>query len=182
MSANAIDPNEYITSATQIMPGLWLGNQKASEDPDILKKVQVVVNCTKHIKFSSTNKINIRIPVNDPGNSDSLVIDDLPPNDDQVIMLNALNKVIEKIAQYRKKGAGVLVHCHAGMQRSAVVVAAYLLHYGYWVAPAELSDRQFRIAKMEKVISLLIKKRPIVFNGGLSINFRPALLRFMKLQ
>lgn len=177
-----MDPNEYITSATQIMPGLWIGNQRASEDPELLKKVHVVVNCTKHIKFSSNDKINIRISVNDPGNSDSLNMDELPPSDDQVIMLNALNKVIETIASARKRGAGVLVHCHAGMQRSAVVVAAYLIRYGYWVAPAGLSARQIRIAKMEKVISLLIKKRPVVFNGGLSINFKPALLRFMKLK
>lgn len=177
-----MDPNEYITSATQIMPGLWLGNQKSSEDPEILKRVQVVVNCTKHIKFSSTNKINIRIPVNDPGNSDALVIDDLSPNNDQVIMLKYLNGVIETIASMRKRGAGVLVHCHAGMQRSAVVVAAYLIRYGYWAVPAGLSERQLRIAKMEKIISLLIKKRPVVFNGGLSINFKPALLRFMKLR
>jgi protein-tyrosine phosphatase len=177
-----MDPNEYVTSVTEIMPGLFLGNQHSSEDPDILKRVSIVVNCTKHIKFTDSSKINIRIPVNDPGNSDHLRIDALADSDDQKIMLKALIPVIELIAKYRKRGAGVLVHCHAGMQRSAVVVACYLIRYGYWVAPHDLTDRQFRIAKMEKIISLLIKKRPVVFNGGLSINFQPALLRFMKLQ
>jgi hypothetical protein len=177
-----MDPNEYITSVTEIMPGLFLGNQHSSEDPEILKQVSVVINCTKHIKFSNPNKINIRIPVNDPGNSDHLNIDSLEETNDQKIMLKALGPLIELIAKHRKQGSGVLVHCHAGMQRSALVVACYLIQYGYWVAPPGLNSKQYRIAKMEKIISLLIKKRPVVFNGGLSINFRPALLRFLKLQ
>lgn len=179
------DPNEHITSATEILPRLWLGNQRSSQDPVLLRRVDLIVNCTKHIKFAQIpdkKHLHLRIPVNDPGNSDSVDMDQVKPTDDQAVMLKALSPVIETIARCRKRGMGVLVHCHAGMQRSAIVVAAYLIRYGYWVAPPGLSERQLRIAKMEKVVSLMVKKRPVTFNGGLSINFRPALLRFMKLK
>ena len=180
----AEDPNELFLSTSEILPGFYIGNQRASTDVKFLSKIDVIVNCTKHIKFTKlTGKkhIYIRIPVNDPGNSDHLSIDDLSDNDDQVIMLKYMPIVIELIAHYRKQGKRVLVHCHAGMQRSCIIAAAYIICYGQWAAPT-LTDRQFRIAKTERVIRLLVNKRPVAFNGGLSVNFRPALLRFMKLN
>jgi protein-tyrosine phosphatase len=180
-----IDPNQYFVSATEILPGFWIGNQRASQDAEFLKKVDVVVNCTKHIDFKDVQGkrlIHLRVPVDDPGNSDHVSIDEVGIKNDQVIMTKYLPEIVENIARCRKRGMKVLVHCHAGMQRSCAVAAAYLMRYGLWVMPDGFNERQLRIMKMEKVLGLIVKKRPVAFNGGRSINFKPALLRFMKLK
>ena len=57
-------------------------------------------------------------------------------------------EVVYKLTQEVRNGP-VLVHCHAGMQRSAAVVAMYLIaNYGM---------------KSDKAMAAIKEKRPIVF-------------------
>ena len=57
-------------------------------------------------------------------------------------------------------------NCHAGMQRSAAMVVAYMMLI--YKNP------------LKKSIDLVIQKRPIAFSYGRSVNFMPALSKFAK--
>lgn len=172
-----IDHNALITSATEILPGLWLGNQKSSKDDQLLKKVDVIINCTKQLEFYKIkNKQHhyLRIPVNDPGAPNAGEF-----NKDHEIMYANIGKVIDKIHYFRSNRKNVLIHCHAGAQRSAAVMAAYLIKYGNWKFPPGVP--QTNDVKYRKIIDLIVKKRPIAFYGGLSVNFAPTLKRYFNI-
>lgn len=73
-----------------------------------------ILNCTKNLDM--VNNDNIRIAVDDNGTHKALEI-----------LLDALPEVIDKIHQRLNQNQTVIVHCLAGRQRSAAVVAAYLM-------------------------------------------------------
>jgi hypothetical protein len=186
----AKDPNVLFRSANEIAPGLWLGNQAASQDLDFLKQIDVVINCTKHIPFAEIPRlIKIRIPINDPGPPvDSPTyegnLNQYSPKDDQIILLQVLDYIVATIAKMRSKNKRVLIHCHAGAQRSAAVMAAYLVKHATWAEPivAGISPVQKRRAKFASVVSYIVKKRPVAFYGGKEMSFRPALVRYFDLR
>lgn len=139
-------------NAHEIIPNLWLGNKDAARDADFLRqnKIGLVVNCSNDIKnFYEKNIEYIRIPV-----------DDSLQNKDFVIMTNHLFPVVPYIDYYLNKNVPVFVHCFAGMQRSASVIAAYLLY-------------KFKIPLYQTIIYIQ-KKRNIAFTP--QINFIDSLL------
>jgi predicted protein tyrosine phosphatase len=153
-----IDPNNIIVSADEILPGLWLGNEAASQSASFMKKhkIGLIVNATKHIPSKFLGKIHyIRVPVNDPGIHSG-------DNEDVDIMRISLPLVLAYIYKFRRAGKNVLVHCHAGAQRSAIIVAAYLLFRKH-------------AKNINDAINQVIKHRGIAFFGGSSVNFRRAL-------
>lgn len=168
--------------AHEIIKGLWIGNEKASKDKNffIKNKIQAVVNATKHIPFSTcriSNEIEcMRIPVNDPGVSS----DDNPEKTKMMLYLPSAVYFINKNLNLDKHN--VLVHCHAGIQRSATIVAAYLM----WKQMSLLKRSKKVIDKSKekhiifnKVIKFIIERRKIAFYGGKSINFHSSLKKFM---
>jgi len=56
-----------VPDAHEILPGIWLGNKRASENSKWMKEnnITVVFNATKDIPFSPTIKKQYRIPVDD---------------------------------------------------------------------------------------------------------------------
>ena len=129
-----IDINSYISSYTQILPGLWLGNEAASQNEDFIRKnrITLIVNCSKKIPNTFENRMfgqptipgirYIRLPVNDPG---PLVSPSR--NQDNLDMIILIPQAARAIHHALQRGEHVLVHCHAGAQRSASVVIYYLL-------------------------------------------------------
>lgn len=106
--------------AHEIIPRLWLGNDKASMDEDFLRKhnITVVFNCTKNLPFSHIIPIKYRIPVDD--------------NLEEVEIRNMelwSTEIAFKIMNEYGEGKTILVHCKAGMQRSAASVAFMLIAY-----------------------------------------------------
>ncbi len=106
--------------AHEIIPGLWLGNVKASMDEDFIKNnnIQVVFNCTKNLPFSPIIPIKYRIPVDD----------NLEEEEIRNMELWSSEIAYKIIAEY-KQNRKILVHCMAGMQRSAASVAFMLIAY-----------------------------------------------------
>jgi hypothetical protein len=104
-------------NAHEILPGLWLGNREASQDNAWLseKKIHAVFNATKTLPFSPVVPRKYRIPVDD----------NLEPTEIANMRRWAPEAVFKIMREYR--AGPILVHCHAGMQRSAALIAMTLI-------------------------------------------------------
>jgi predicted protein tyrosine phosphatase len=140
----------HFADAHQIVPRLWLGNKKAAADTvwQAEKHVEVVFNCTKTLPFAETVKHKYRVPVDD--NLEPVEIQNLH---------NWAPEIMVKLLREYKTGRVILVHCHAGMQRSAAVVAMFLMILGGMSA--------------DDAIAYIRERRQVAFFPG--ANFGPAL-------
>jgi len=110
-----------VDNANQIIPRLWLGNFNSSQDANFLKqnRITVVVNCTKDLPFLKLPGVfKYRVPVHD--NLEMVEI---------LSMIGWIEKVLPLIDQHYQKGRTILIHCAAGMQRSAIITLSYLYKY-----------------------------------------------------
>jgi ribosomal protein S25 len=105
-------------NANEILPGLWLGNAKASVDDNFIHRnnIQVVFNCTKNLPFHPMIPIKYRIPVDD----------NLEEEEIRNMELWSSEIAFKIMAEY-KEGHVILVHCMAGMQRSAASMAMMMI-------------------------------------------------------
>ena len=131
-----VHPMDTVEDATEILPNLWLGNVRSSTDEDFIKKknIQVVFNCTKNLPFSYSIPIKYRVPVDDNLEEDEI----------RNMELWATEISFKMMAEYRS-GKAILVHCMAGMQRSAASMAMMLIaHLGVsaQVAMKMIKDRR----------------------------------------
>ena len=130
------DPTRQpIDSYNQISTYLYLGNIDSLKYQE---QFYLIVNCTKHIPIATKCKETIRISV-----------DDHPTECDNMMAYMNNTHVLERIHHCRMNQKSVLIHCHAGMQRSAAVLACYLIRY-YKMTPDE-------------AIIFIKSKRPIAF-------------------
>lgn len=104
--------------AKQIIPGLWIGSEGDSRSKSFVSRndVALIVNATANIPFQDFGEDvdTYRIPVNDSPMENEVMLKHFP------VVVLAIDDVLEH-------GNSVLVHCRAGMQRSAATVAAYLM-------------------------------------------------------
>ena len=109
---------EGVDDAHEIVPGIWLGNQRAALNDKWLKDkhISVVFNASKNIPFSTTIKKQYRIPVDD----------NLQPEEIRNMTLWS-HEAVYKILKEHNQRNPILVHCAAGMQRSAALVAMLLI-------------------------------------------------------
>jgi rhodanese-related sulfurtransferase len=105
-------------NANEIIPRVWLGNRFAAMDADWLlaNNIEVVFNCTKDMDFHPSIKHRYRVPVDD---------------NLQAVEINNMTKwsteIAYKVLREYKSGKNILIHCAAGMQRSAAVMAIFLI-------------------------------------------------------
>jgi predicted protein tyrosine phosphatase len=139
-------------NAHEILPGLWLGNKTASEDSMWLREkgIHAVFNATKQLPFSPIVKYQYRIPVDD----------NLEPEEIANMRRWAPEALVKIIREHRR--GPVLVHCHAGMQRSAALVAMTLM--------------VLRGLDAEKAIKYVRDRRSVAFFPV--ANFKDAILGF----
>jgi hypothetical protein len=137
----------------EIIPGVWIGRWQVAHNATWLKEhnIQAVFNCTKQIEFHPSIPYQYRIPVDD----------NLQPAEIQN-MERWAPEIALKILKEFNAGHPMLVHCHAGMQRSTTAVAFFLM---------VLTGRP-----LIQVMYLIQKKRPIAFLP--SPNFATALREF----
>ena len=108
-----------MSDANEIIDNLWVGNRVSSTNKEFLIKnnIKLIINCSRHLKFTNLpNIVKKRIDVHDDRS--------MRTND---IIYENLDNAIDKIEDNLVNGKGVLIHCKAGMQRSATIVAAYLM-------------------------------------------------------
>jgi len=105
-------------TASKILPRLWLGNKTAALDTNWLREnhITTVFNCTKDIPFGAGPLHQYRVPIDDS----------LQQEDIQKLTTWTPEIMYKLMAEYNR-GAVILVHCYAGVQRSAAVVAMFLM-------------------------------------------------------
>lgn len=172
------------TSVDEIIPRLWLGNYKAAIDKDFLKtnNIDFILNCTPNMplynQIYSPSEINnietYRIPVND-----SLLERDF-------ILMEKYFKIVVPllVKKYTLQKRRILIHCHAGKQRSAIVVAALLkvlLDHDY-IKIDQIPKTESQSKQLDYIYNFILSKRSKVFTYGLRINFEPTYRRFFKIN
>lgn len=98
----------------EILPGLYLASFNDVKQRGSEAREYYIVNCSKDLPMLSPR--GGRVPV-----------DDLP--EENARMIKFFPGVTRSIREHLRSGDEVIVHCWAGQQRSAAVVAAYLMRY-----------------------------------------------------
>jgi protein-tyrosine phosphatase len=144
-----------IPDAHEIVPGIWLGNKQAALNDKWLKEknITVVFNASKDISFSPRIKKQYRIPVDDNLQSDEIRN-----------MTLWSHEAVYKVIKEQNEGNNILIHCFAGMQRSAAIMGMYL------IAKKGMTWNQ--------VIPYIQDIRPIAFTP--QANFKESLIAFYK--
>ena len=141
--------------ADEILPGLWLGNRYAALDErwHAQTGIKSVFNCSKDIAFLPTVQRKYRVPVDDNLQSEEI----------RNLGFWSYEIVIKMTREYQT-GQPMLVHCAAGMQRSAACVAMFLI-----------ATKGFTPAE---AIAYIKERRPIAFFPN--ANFRDSIDTFYK--
>uniref|UniRef100_A0A8D3BCE4 protein-tyrosine-phosphatase n=1 Tax=Scophthalmus maximus TaxID=52904 RepID=A0A8D3BCE4_SCOMX len=142
------DAENAVVSA--ILPFLFLGNERDAQDLDLLLRLNIgyVVNVTTHLPLYHVNS--------------GLRYKRLPATDNSKQNLRQyFEEVFEFIEEAYQSGQGVLVHCQAGVSRSATIVIAYLMKH--------------TLMTMTDAYKYVRSRRPVV---SPNLNFMGQLLEF----
>ena len=111
----------HIDTLFKVCDNLYLSGQEAALSHQLCKTLQfkLVVNCTNHapyIKPRNPNTTYIKVAVEDNCRPKEVTK-----------LASHLPRIVELIHGVLSQNNAVLVHCRLGRQRSAAVVAAYLM-------------------------------------------------------
>ena len=114
----------------EIIPGLWVGNIYAAADADALRErnIHSVLSCMRGKVRVAEAFTHFQIQLDDTEDADALAF---------------FPQCISFIENELEQGRGVLVHCQAGVSRSATIACAYLMY-------AEQLDAQTALERVEK--------------------------------
>jgi hypothetical protein len=119
-------------SWAEVHDGIYIGGIEAVEDNEFLtnNKISLVINCCG---IDRRNKLEIpTITIMALQDMDVLgITGEIDPHDMKYIkdLLAISSYVSGRTASYREKHKGVLIHCHAGINRSAFMIAMYLINH-----------------------------------------------------
>lgn len=144
---------------SKILDRLYLGDRLSAYNQTFIvhNKINVIVNASKDIPnfYDSIPEIKYyRVPVED----------NLEPEELNAFYFYA-KSLIPILYQEYMEGKTILIHCFAGMQRSAALVLLFLIYYYKKQNNINMSvsDAKFYI----------LSKRPVAFKYGIYINFEP---------
>jgi hypothetical protein len=179
MSGYVTNYNNNI-SVDQIIPRLWLGNYKAALDNNFISqnKIDLIINCTPNIPFihninNNSSLETFRIPV-----YDSLLEKD-------IILMEQYFKIIIPLLlrKYTIEKKNILIHCHAGKQRSAILTAALLkvLVDNNYINITGIPKQSNKIKQFNYIYNYMLSKRPKVFSYGFRVNFEKTYFRYFNI-
>ncbi|KAJ8281639.1 hypothetical protein COCON_G00041580 [Conger conger] len=147
----AMTPDVENAALSPILPFLFLGNERDARDLELLLRLNVgfVVNVTTHLPLYhlTTGLVRYkRLPATDSSKQN---------------LRQYFEEVFEFIEEAHQGGRGVLVHCQAGVSRSATIVIAYLMKH--------------TLMTMTDAYKYVKSRRPVV---SPNLNFMGQLLEF----
>lgn len=122
-----------------------------------LPELGLIINCCPEVTINY-NKLNIKPDVV------YLKFNDDPEESDKLLKILDESKILNIMHDYISCGKNVLVHCAMGIQRSATIVACYLLKYYK--------------ADINTTILHIKHRRPQSFENG--VNFTKVLQHYRK--
>lgn len=122
-----------------------------------LPQLDLIINCCPEVTIKY-NKLNVK------PNVVYLIFNDDPEDSDKLLTILNDSKILNIMHDYISSGKNVLVHCAMGVQRSATIVACYLLKYYN--------------ADINTTILHIKHRRPQSFENG--VNFTKVLQHFRK--
>ena len=143
----------------KIVNYIFLGNEISALSNKFLieNDIKFIINCTRDVPLKFNKKIDyFRVP-----------LDDSLKQKDIDLMTHFIPLIVQILEKNVKNKINTLVHCHAGMQRSAIIVAAYIL-----------KDKKLNSHK--DALEFVIKKRVIAFFNGKSVNFEQSIIKYNK--
>uniref|UniRef100_H3ARA7 Dual specificity phosphatase 10 n=1 Tax=Latimeria chalumnae TaxID=7897 RepID=H3ARA7_LATCH len=146
-----LTPDIENAELSPILPFLFLGNEKDAQDLEIMKNLNIgyVVNVTTHLPLYHAETGSVRYKR-------------LPATDNSKQNLHQyFEEAFEFIEEAHQSGKGVLIHCQAGVSRSATIVIAYLMKH--------------TLMTMADAYKFVKGKRPII---SPNLNFMGQLLEF----
>uniref|UniRef100_UPI00398F5561 dual specificity protein phosphatase 10-like n=1 Tax=Pristiophorus japonicus TaxID=55135 RepID=UPI00398F5561 len=118
-AANPSTPDIENAEISPILPFLYLGNERDAQDLARLRRLNVgyVINVTTHLPLYHAQ-------------AGAMHYKRLPATDNSKQNLRQyFEEAFEFIEEAHQSGKGVLVHCQAGVSRSATLVIAYLMKH-----------------------------------------------------
>ncbi|XP_063293695.1 uncharacterized protein LOC134578642 [Pelobates fuscus] len=117
--APPLSPDIEKTELSLILPFLFLGNEKDAQDLGRMVTLNIghVLNVTTHLPLYHVESGALRykrLPATDNSKQD---------------LRQYFEEAFEFIEEAQQEGKGVLIHCQAGVSRSATVVIAYLMKH-----------------------------------------------------
>ena len=140
-----------------IIDRLYIGNINDAQNYNFISQngINVIVNCSKDIPtyFQSNPEINYyRLPIDDNLEQSELNLFD-----------HYARYLLPRIYQEYMNGKTILIHCFAGMQRSAAFALLFLIYL--------YKKNNFITMCVKDAQFLLTSRRPLVFNYGIYMNF-----------
>lgn len=143
--------------------GIYISNIKAAQNSNLLNSTYFIISLGLQIKAIVTVVRNGKVTHDKSNISDHLYVpaDDVESYD----ISQHFEQTYDFIDKARKK-SNILVHCYAGISRSATIVIAYLLKkYSY---------------SLDKVISMVKRRRNKVFFILIQINPNKGFIQQLK--
>lgn len=134
-----------VDQINQIIRGLYITNYESAIDSNKLLRynIKTVINCTNKNDKTTLNINYLQIPIDDP-----------PSTKDINFINRNFMQIVDYIDAAIMRDENVLVHCVMGSQRSATIVAVYLM-------------AKFRVGYMD-AITYIKSKRSICFFGDVN--------------
>lgn len=144
-------PDIESAELTPILPFLFLGNEQDAQDLDTMRRLNIgyVINVTTHLPLYHYEQGLLRykrLPATDSNRQN---------------LRQYFEEAFEFIEEAQQCGKGLLIHCQAGVSRSATIVIAYLMKHT-WMT-------------MTDAYKFVKGKRPII---SPNLNFMGQLLEF----
>jgi len=138
--------------SNEIIPYLYLGDAGFVYEP---RSFTMIINCCPEIDINYPELSYVLY----------LRFHDDPRDNDKFLSQLQTHNVLEKIHDHVSSCKPVIVHCAMGIQRSASIIACYLLNYGI-------------INGLQDTLDFIRNKRDVAFSTG--YNFLPAIRRYQK--
>ncbi len=147
---------------------IFIGDMNDAQRWDTLSqnKINIVVNCTKDLPnyFCKNPEIAYyRLPVEDDRTGVEITS-----------FYYFAKQLVPLLAKEHENGSRILIHCRAGMQRSAALVLLLLIY----LRPTcdAITGKTTYNSRVDDVAFYMLSKRQCVFNYGTDMNFRNAVI------